>query len=52
MWNSKTKIKKQEGGFLGILLGTLGASMLGNMLTGKVHPLSNIEITEYFNYEP
>ena len=26
---------KQKGGFLGILLGTLGASLLGNMLTGK-----------------
>ena len=26
---------KQNGGFLGILLGTLGASLLGNMLTGK-----------------
>ena len=26
---------EQKGGFLGILLGTLGASLLGNMLTGK-----------------
>ena len=32
----KHKIKKPEGGFLGMLLGTLGASVLGNMLTGKV----------------
>ena len=24
-----------KGGFLGMLLGTLGASLLGNMLTGK-----------------
>ena len=31
----KHEIKKQEGGFLGMLLGTLGASILGNMLTGK-----------------
>ena len=31
----KCQIKKQEGGFLGMLLGTLGASMLGNMLTEK-----------------
>ena len=27
--------KEQKGGFLGMLLGTLGASLLGNMLTGK-----------------
>ena len=27
--------KEQNGGFLGILLGTLGASLFGNMLTGK-----------------
>ena len=31
----KHEIKRQEGGFLGILCGTLGSSMLGNMLTGK-----------------
>ena len=29
------KTKKQEGGFLSILLGTLGASLLGNILLGK-----------------
>ena len=27
--------KKQKGGFLSMLLGTLGASLLGNLLTGK-----------------
>ena len=27
--------KKQKGRLLGILLGTLGASLLGNVLTGK-----------------
>ena len=27
--------KKQRGGFLSILLGTLGASLLGNILSGK-----------------
>ena len=27
--------KEQAGGFLNTLLGTLGASLLGNMLTGK-----------------
>ena len=31
----KNEAKKQKGGFLGILLGTLGASLLGNLLTGK-----------------
>ena len=31
----KNKIKKQEGGFLSMLLGTLGVSLLGNLLTGK-----------------
>ena len=27
--------KEQKGGFLGMLLGTLGASLLEDMLTGK-----------------
>ena len=31
----KNEAKEQRGGFLGILLGTLGASLLGNLLTGK-----------------
>ena len=31
----KNKTKKQEGGFLSILLGTLSTSLLGNILTGK-----------------
>ena len=29
------EIKEQKGGFLSMLLGTLGASLLGNLLTGK-----------------
>ena len=29
------KQKNKVGGFLGMLLGTLGASLLGNLLTGK-----------------
>ena len=29
------EVKKQKGGFLIMLLGTLGASLLGNLLTGK-----------------
>ena len=31
----KNEAKEQKGGFLGILLGTLGASLLGKMLVGK-----------------
>ena len=31
----KNEAKEQKGGFLEILLGTLGASLLGNLLTGK-----------------
>ena len=31
----KDETKEQKGGFLSMLLGTLGASSLGNLLTGK-----------------
>ena len=31
----KDEAKEQKGGFLSMLLGTLGASLLGNMLAGK-----------------
>ena len=31
----KNEAKKQKGRFLSMLLGTLGASLLGNMLAGK-----------------
>ena len=31
----QNKVKEQKGGFLGMLLGTLGASLLGDILTGK-----------------
>ena len=31
----KNKTKEQKGGFLSMLLGTLGASLLGNLLTEK-----------------
>ena len=31
----QNETKEQKGGFLGMLLGTLGASLLGNMITGK-----------------
>ena len=29
------EVKKQKGWFLSMLLGTLGASLLGNLLTGR-----------------
>ena len=32
----KNEAKEQKGGFLSMLLSTLGASLLGNLLTGKV----------------
>ena len=71
----ENETKEQRGGFLGMLLGTLGASLLGNLLTGgkdimragdgivtagrgskkrqlnlllPLHPLTNIEINEYY----
>ena len=31
----QNEVKEQKGGFLSALLGTLGASLLGNLLTGK-----------------
>ena len=31
----ENETKEQRGGFLGMSLGTLGASLLGNLLTGK-----------------
>ena len=97
----KNETKEQRGGFLSMLLGTLGASLLGNLLTGgkgsvasrakgegimragegsvasrakgdgivragegsgskkkklnsllQFHPLTNIEISEYYKNEP
>ena len=84
----KSETKGQRGGFLSMLLGTLGASLLGNLLTGgkgnvasrtkgkgimraghgivhaesgskkklnlllPFHPLTNIEISEYYKNEP
>ena len=32
----QNEVKEQKGGFLSILLGTLGAILLGNILEGKV----------------
>ena len=31
----QNEVKEQKGGFLSMLLGTLGANLLGNLLTGK-----------------
>ena len=31
----QNKVKEQKGGFLSMLLDTLGASLLGNLFTGK-----------------
>ena len=74
----ENETKEQRGGFLSMLFGTLGASLLGNLLTdGKgmmragegivragegskkkkqnllipFHPLTNIEINEYYKNE-
>ena len=32
---TKDETKEQKGGFLSMLLGTLGATLLGNLLSGK-----------------
>ena len=87
----ESETREQRGGFLSMLLGTLGASLLGNLLTGgkgivragdgivrvgegnvvsrakgegsgsekkplntllPFHPLTNIEINEYYKNEP
>ena len=84
----ENETKEQRAGFLSMLLGTLGASLLGNLLTGgkgivragegrvatrakgkgivragerskkklnlllPFHPLTNIEISEYYKNEP
>ena len=71
----ENETKEQRGGFLSMLVGTLGASLLGNLLNGgkglaragkgivragegtkkktldpllPFHPLTNIEINEYY----
>ena len=51
--------QKKKGGFLRMLLGTLGASLLGSLLKGKaqleqtgflipLHSLTNFEIQKYY----
>ena len=64
----ENETKEQKGGFLSMLFGTLGASLLGNLLSGKgflragegikknslmpPHPLTNFEIIQYYENEP
>ena len=77
----ENETKEQRGGFFSMLLGILGASLFGNLLTGgkgmmragegiaragegsgskkkklnsllPFHPLTNIEISEYYKNEP
>ena len=31
----QNEVKEQRGGFLSLILGTLGVSLLGNLLTGQ-----------------
>ena len=49
----KNEVKEQKGGFLGMSLGTLGASLLGNLLTGKGAQLelvkTQLELARIFN---
>ena len=42
----KNEVKEQKGGFLSILLGTLGASLLGDLLTKKLSGRSVIRAGE------
>ena len=42
----ENEVKEQKGGFLRMLLGTLGASLLGNLLTGKAHFMQENEYIE------
>ena len=54
----KNETKAQKGGFLSMLLGSLGASLLGNLLAGKgiaragLGNLTNFEIQRYYQNEP
>ena len=64
----KNETKTQKGNFLSMLLGALGASLLGNLLSGKgivragegikknslmqPDPLTNFEIRKYYENEP
>ena len=52
----KNRAKKQKGGFLSMLVGTLGASLLGNLLTdtiradkGTIRAGHNFNVTSSFS---
>ena len=45
----QNEVKEQKGGFLSILLGTLGASLLENLLSGKAINRAEIERAGYGN---
>ena len=60
---TKNEVKKQKGEFLSMLLGTLDASLLENLIAGKgvkerpgflmsLYPLTNFEIQRYYQKEP
>ena len=40
---NKNKAKEQKGGFLGMIIGALGASLLGSLLTDKVTIRASID---------
>ena len=46
----KNETREQKGGILSMLLGTLGASLLDDLL--PAHPLTNFEMQDYFKNEP
>ena len=43
----QNEVKQQKGGFLSMLLGTLGGSLLGNVLTGKgIYRAEKVKVRE------
>ena len=50
----ENETKQQKQGFLGLLFGTLGASLLGNMLTekGMLRAGHGFSIKNFFCYHP
>ena len=47
----ENETKEQKGGFLSMLLGTLGATLLGIGFLMKPHPVTNFEIQKYYENE-
>ena len=45
----KNEAKEQRGEFYSALLGTLGASLLGNMLASKEKTIDELELVKIFN---